>query len=45
MDAQQLIKETQEVLKIGELRKKIKDNNFLFYPKINYLFVIKVVDL
>ena len=33
MDAQQLIKETQEVLKIGELRKKIKDNNFLHYPE------------
>jgi len=44
MDAQQLIKETQEVLKIGELRKKIKDNNFLFYPKINLYREIRQLD-
>ena len=44
MDAQQLIKETQEVLKIGELRKKIKENNFLFYPKINLYREIRQLD-
>lgn len=44
MDAKQLIKETQEVLKIGELRKKIKENNFLFYPKINLYREIRQLD-
>ena len=35
MDAQEVIRQTKEVLKIGELRKTINNNRFLFYPKLN----------
>ena len=35
MDAQEVIRQTKEVLKIGELRKTINSNRFLFYPKLN----------
>ena len=43
MDAQEVIRQTKEVLKIGELRKTINNNRFLFYPKLNlYRQIVKL---